>query len=227
MFISDSISSKYDRSEDSNEWLGCQNDIHCIQDFVADYIYYRIRVHGNRKLPKFIHPCKQNLESYLVRSVALIFEEKHEEELGKMMETLCESDSFSLSRYVEIMEHFVCVENETPSQMSYGRLIALIALAGLIATRLSDMKCFGEVSLVMSHTSKFLQKRIALTWPHHKRSWSKFFDLARTIIKLNKKEKTESEVEKNKFWSTINRLTVFGVLSITVFTLFKFMLRTR
>lgn len=72
------------------------------------------------------------------------------------------------------MEHFVCIENETPSQMSYGRVIALIALAGLIATRLSDMKCFGEISLIMSHTSKFLQKRIALTWTHHNRSWVSF-----------------------------------------------------
>lgn len=79
---------------------------------MADYIYYRIRIHGNHKIPKFIHPCRQSSENYLIRSVALIFEEKHEEELGKMMETLCENESFSLSRYVEVSyktSHFVVV----------------------------------------------------------------------------------------------------------------------
>lgn len=69
------------------------------------------------------------------------------------------------------MERFVCIQNESPSQMSYGRLIAIIAFAGLAATRLNDMKSFSEVSMVMSYTSKFLQKRIALTWPQNKRSW--------------------------------------------------------
>ncbi|CAG9533775.1 unnamed protein product [Cercopithifilaria johnstoni] len=228
MFISDSIASKYDKyDEHSSEWLGCQNDIYCVQDFVSDYIQYRIRIHGNHSISKFIHACRQGSENDLIRSVALIFEEKHEEELQKMMEMLCENKSFSLNQYIEIMEHFVCIQDETPSQMSYGRLIALIAFAGLIATRLNDMKCFAEVSMVMSYTSKFLQQRIALTWPHHKRSWSKFFDLVRTIIKLNKKEEAKPKVEKNKWWSAISRLAVFSVLSITVFTLFKFMLRAR
>lgn len=203
-----------------------------LQDFVADYIQYRLRLHGNRRIPNLVHSCRRDCENDLMRSVALIFEEKHEEELRKMVEMLCENESFSFNRYIEVriqrntfysfcksyvagkikhiwtlliinwiltvlinhitslwqfyeagltralqhiffqvMEHFVCIHNETPSQMSYGRLIALIAFAGLVATRLSDMKYFAEVSLIMSYTSKFLQKRIALTWPQHKRSW--------------------------------------------------------
>ncbi|VBB30935.1 unnamed protein product [Acanthocheilonema viteae] len=227
MFIGNSIASKYDKyDEHKNQWLGYYNEMYCVQDFVADYIQYRIRIHGNYGIPKFIHPCRQGSENDLIRSVALIFEEKHEEELRKMIEMLCENKTFSLSQYVEIMEHFVCIQNETPSQMSYGRLIALIAFAGLIAKQLSDMKCFAEVSMVMSYTSKFLQKRISVTWPHHKRSWSKFFDLARTIIILNKKE-AEPKVEKKEWRSAISRLAVFGVLSLAVFTLFKFMLRAR
>ncbi|EFO25659.1 apoptosis regulator protein [Loa loa] len=227
MFTNDSIALKCDKYDEcSSKWLECQDNIYCIQDFVADYIQYRVRMRGNHRTPNLIQPCRQGCENDLIRSVALIFEEKHEEELQKMVEMLCENESFSFNRYIEIMEHFVCIRNETPSQMSYGRLIALIAFTGLIAIRLIDMKCFTEVSMIMSYTSIFLQKRIALTWPHHKRSWSKFFDLARTIIKLNKTEEAESKVERNEWWSAISRFVVFGVLSIAVFTLFKFMLRT-
>uniref|UniRef100_A0A0R3S0K5 Succinate dehydrogenase cytochrome b560 subunit, mitochondrial n=1 Tax=Elaeophora elaphi TaxID=1147741 RepID=A0A0R3S0K5_9BILA len=224
MLISDSIASKYDKYDGhSKGWLGCQNDTYCIQknlgwgselpeagidDFLADYIQYRIRIHGNYKTPNLVHPCRQGSENDLIRSVALIFEKNHKEELRKMVEALCENESFSLDRYLEMMEHFVCIRNETPSQMSYGRLIALIAFAGLIATRLSDMNCFAEVSMVMSDTSKFLQKLITSTWPHHKRSWSKFFDLVRTIIKLNEKEEAEPKIEKNEWWSAISRMAV-------------------
>uniref|UniRef100_A0AAF5PNP6 Bcl-2 Bcl-2 homology region 1-3 domain-containing protein n=1 Tax=Wuchereria bancrofti TaxID=6293 RepID=A0AAF5PNP6_WUCBA len=228
MFLSDSITSKYDKcNECSNRRLECEDGMYRIQDFVADYIQYRIHIHGNRKVQNLVNPCRQGCENGLIRSVALIFEEKHKEELQKMVEILCENESFSCSQYIEIMEQFVCIHNESPSQMSYGRLIALIAFAGLIATRLIDMKYFAEVSMVMSYTSKFLHKRIALTWPYHKRSWSKFFDLARTIIKLNKTEKAESKVEKNEWRSAVSGLAVFGVVSIVVFTLFRFMLRTR
>uniref|UniRef100_A0A1I8E8Y7 Bcl-2 Bcl-2 homology region 1-3 domain-containing protein n=1 Tax=Wuchereria bancrofti TaxID=6293 RepID=A0A1I8E8Y7_WUCBA len=221
MFLSDSITSKYDKcNECSNRRLECEDGMYRIQDFVADYIQYRIHIHGNRKVQNLVNPCRQGCENGLIRSVALIFEEKHKEELQKMVEILCENESFSCSQYIEIMEQFVCIHNESPSQMSYGRLIALIAFAGLIATRLIDMKYFAEVSMVMSYTSKFLHKRIALTWPYHKRSWvrlhyvSKFFDLARTIIKLNKTEKAESKVEKNEWRSAVSGLAVFGVVSI-------------
>lgn len=56
---------------------------------------------------------------------------------------------------------------------------------------------------------------------------SKFFDLARTIIKLNKKEEAKPKVKSNEWWSAISRLAVFGVLNIAIFTLLKYMLRAR
>ncbi|KAM3723079.1 Apoptosis regulator [Dirofilaria immitis] len=228
MFISDSTTSKYDKyNEYTNVWFECRDDIYVIQDFVADYIQYRLRIHSNRRIPNLMHACRRSYQNDLMRSVALIFEEKHEEELRRMVASLCANENFSFKRYIEIMEHFVCIQNEKPAEMSYGRLIALIAFAGLIATRLSDMKRFAEVSMIMSYTSKFLQKRVALTWPQNKRSWSKFFDLARTIVKLNKNEESEPKIERNEWWSAISRMAFFSVLSIAVFTLFKFMLRAR
>lgn len=82
-----------------------------LQDFVADYIQYRIRIHNNHKTPKFMHPYRQQSENDLIRSVALIFEEKHEEELQKIMEILCKNKNYFLSRYVEVSNetstHFV------------------------------------------------------------------------------------------------------------------------
>ncbi|KAM3723078.1 Apoptosis regulator [Dirofilaria immitis] len=219
MFISDSTTSKYDKyNEYTNVWFECRDDIYVIQDFVADYIQYRLRIHSNRRIPNLMHACRRSYQNDLMRSVALIFEEKHEEELRRMVASLCANENFSFKRYIE---------NEKPAEMSYGRLIALIAFAGLIATRLSDMKRFAEVSMIMSYTSKFLQKRVALTWPQNKRSWSKFFDLARTIVKLNKNEESEPKIERNEWWSAISRMAFFSVLSIAVFTLFKFMLRAR
>uniref|UniRef100_A0A915PRT1 Bcl-2 Bcl-2 homology region 1-3 domain-containing protein n=1 Tax=Setaria digitata TaxID=48799 RepID=A0A915PRT1_9BILA len=196
MCVSGPVALKYDKyDERSSECSDFQEEIYCVQDFVADYIQYRLHIHGIRRIPDLIHPCRQDHHNDLIRAVALIFEEKHEEELRKM-----------------IVERFVCIYNETPAQMSYGRLIALIAFAGLIATRLSDMKRFEEVSLVMSYTSNFLHKRVTLTWPQDKRSWITFFDLARTIIKLNRKEKSEPKIEKREWRSAISRLAFFGSL---------------
>ncbi|KAM3723037.1 Distal membrane-arm assembly complex protein [Dirofilaria immitis] len=166
--------------------------INTIQNYVTDYIQHRVHLHDSYcpRLPEI--PVSDDYRFELIRTVALIFEKKHAQELTNMVTALCLNGRFTFQRYVEVVECFVQNDDDEPDeQLSYGRLVALIAFAGLVAIKLCDMKMFPEISMIASYTSKFLHKRIALTWPQNKRSWESFFDRAKIII-------DKSTVEENK-----------------------------
>lgn len=229
----DSVEVKHEGIIDNTfiESVKHQEEMDDVQRYVADYVQYRIHLFGGHypQLPEL--PAAYNSRQFeLVRAVALIFEKKHEEELKSMVTSLCQRGRLTFQRYVEVVEYFARNDDESPAQLSYGRLVALISFAGLVATRLCDMNLFPEVSMISSYTIKFLQKRIALTWQQDERSWAKFFDLAKTIIKLDDAERKEELVLKpqpNKWFIGWWPLAIFCILGLGGFTLMKTMLRTR
>lgn len=202
-----------------------------IQSYVTDYIQYRVHLHNVYcpRLPEI--PVSDDYRFELIRAVALIFEKKHAEELTNMVTTLCLNGRLTFQRYVEVVECFAHNDDdESNKQLSYGRLVALIAFAGLVAMKLCDLQLFTEVSMIAPYTSKFLHKRIVLTWPQDRRSWEDFFDRARTIIDKNEAEESEKvnlKSECNRWWLSIRALVIFGMFGIGAFTLVKTILKTR
>ncbi|VDK66898.1 unnamed protein product [Onchocerca ochengi] len=198
--------------------------------YVTDYIQYRMHLHNSHCpcLPEI--PVSDDHRFELIRAVALIFEKKNAEELTDMVARLCLNGRFTFQRYVEVVECYIQNDDdESNEQLSYGRLVALITFAGLVAVKLCDMKMFPEISLIASYTSKFLYKRIALTWPQSKRSWESFFDCAKIIIDKNKVEENERLKLKSKCsWClSIKALMIFGIFGIGAFTLIKTVRKAR
>lgn len=70
-----------------------------------------------------------------------------------------------------MVENFGRHDDESPAHMSYGRLVALIAFGGLVVCRLAEEELRSEIGAVAMYTSKFLEKRIQLSWALDDRSW--------------------------------------------------------
>ncbi|CAG9533774.1 unnamed protein product [Cercopithifilaria johnstoni] len=216
----------------TNESVDFLKGVNIIQSYVTDYIQYRVHLQNGYcpYLPEI--PCSDDYRFELIRAVALIFEQKHEEELTNMVTTLCQHGRLTFQRYVEVVECFAQNDDddERGEQLSYGRLVALIAFAGLVAMKLCDMGMFSDVSIIASYTSKFLHKRIVLTWPQNKRCWENFFDRAKIIVDRNETEENEQlnlKSECSRWWLSIRALVIFGMLGIGAVTLIKTVLKAR
>uniref|UniRef100_A0A915PVC6 Bcl-2 Bcl-2 homology region 1-3 domain-containing protein n=1 Tax=Setaria digitata TaxID=48799 RepID=A0A915PVC6_9BILA len=230
----DLVAVKGDEQCGDNDMISESADIlhgnNTIQSYVADYIQFRVRLHNGfcPRLPEF--PVSDDYRFRLIRAVALIFENKHAEELRNMVTALCMDGRLTFQRYVEVVECFAQDDDNEPGErLSYGRLVALIAFAGLVAVKLCEMQSFSEVSMITSYTSKFLHKRIVLTWQQDKRSWESFFDRAKVIIDRNEEEKNAQLKLKSEYrwWLSISALAIFGIFGIGAFTLMKTVLKAR
>ncbi|KAL4003381.1 Apoptosis regulator proteins Bcl-2 family protein [Acanthocheilonema viteae] len=215
-----------------NESVDFLKGVNIIQSYVTDYIRYRVHLQNGYCpcLPEI--PSSDDYRFELIRAVALIFEQKHSEELTNMVTALCIHGRLTFQRYVKVVECFAQNndDDERDEQLSYGRLVALIAFAGLVAIKLCDMGMFPDVSMIASYTSKFLHKQVVLTWPQNKRSWESFFDRAKMIIDRNETEENEQfnlKSEYSRWWLSIRALVIFSMLGIGAFTLIKAMLRAR
>ncbi|EFO25658.2 hypothetical protein LOAG_02824 [Loa loa] len=233
MNVVDLVAVKNDQysGDTTSESMDPLRGLNIIQSYITDYIQYRVHLHNGYcpRLPET--PVSDDYRNELIRAVVLIFEKKHAEELKNMVTTLCLNGRLTFQRYVEVVECFTQNdEDESAEQLSYGRLVALIAFAGLVAMKLCDMQMFSEVSMIASYTSKFLHKRIVLTWPQEKRSWENFFDRAKMIIDRNEVEASEQlnlKSECSRWWLSIRALVIFGMFGIGAFTLMKAMLKAR
>lgn len=72
--------------------------------------------------------------------------------------------------------NFGLINDETTSEMSYGRIVALIAFAGLVAVYAVKNDTRQHITPMMMYTSKFIERRILMTWDRgdcgsEKRSW--------------------------------------------------------
>ncbi|VDN04336.1 unnamed protein product [Thelazia callipaeda] len=188
----------------------------------------------NSSYPTFLEiPVFQSHQFVLMRMVALIFEKKHADELKNMVASLCLviNDVFPSHLNLQVVECFTQInDDESDEQLSYGRLVALIAFAGMVAVTLCDMQQFQEISMIASYTSKFLHKRIALTWTQNRRSWGGFFDRVKKIIEKNEIEEKERVSLKSHcscWWFSVRVLVIFGIFGIGAFTLVKTVSRTR
>ncbi|VDK86502.1 unnamed protein product [Litomosoides sigmodontis] len=219
-------------SDSVNESVDFLKGVNLIQSYVTDYIRYRVQLQNGYCpcLPEI--PDSDDYRFELIRAVALIFERKHAEELTNMVEALCLHGRLTFQRYVKVIECFRQNDDddEQGEQLSYGRLVALIAFAGLVAMKLCEMGILSDVSMIASYTSKFLHKAIVLTWPHNRRSWDNFFDRAKVIIDRNETEEIEQLNLKPQYspWRLpIRAFVIFGMLGIGAFTLIKTVLKAR
>uniref|UniRef100_F1LBM6 Apoptosis regulator ced-9 n=1 Tax=Ascaris suum TaxID=6253 RepID=F1LBM6_ASCSU len=214
-------------SESSTEILDLEplRDFECdkyaVQGFVIDYFTYRLQLNGFEWVERPTLPYENLPEYGSMRDVALIFERRHRDELNRMVTELLGDKYLSFQRYVEVVENFGRHDDESPAHMSYGRLVALIAFGGLVVCRLAEEELRSEISAVAMYTSKFLEKRIQLSWALDDRSWAKFAECAE-VIKcrdlMRQREREQCERAKSRKWSWIGLATV-GVVGIGAFTL--------
>uniref|UniRef100_A0A0K0DBP4 BH4_2 domain-containing protein n=1 Tax=Angiostrongylus cantonensis TaxID=6313 RepID=A0A0K0DBP4_ANGCA len=124
-----------------------------LEGFVVDYLSWRIK------------------QDKMEWKVAYIFERRHRTELHDFADELLENENLTFNRYCEIVDEFGRTADEMENGMSYGRLVGLISFGGLVATRLYARNFRREVQQIATYTSKFIDKRIRLTWVEDERSW--------------------------------------------------------
>ncbi|MFH4980673.1 hypothetical protein AB6A40_007382 [Gnathostoma spinigerum] len=196
---------------------------YAIQGFVIDYFAFRLLKEGYDWDNKPELPYPELPQYHMMRAMAVIFERKHEAELNEMVAELMQDKFVTYRRYVKVVEEFASNEDESPAQMSYGRLVALISFGGLVATHLARQSEYDEVSLVATFTSKFLEQRIQQTWASDNRSWEKFTELANLIIARDMVKQNQKELGRriDQRWSLVAAVG-FGFVGICAFVLWRF-----
>ncbi|KHN78669.1 Apoptosis regulator ced-9 [Toxocara canis] len=198
-----------------------EHDKYAIQGFVVDYFTYRLQLKDFEWAERPVLPYENLAEYEAMRDVALIFERRHSDELNRMVDQLLSDKYLSFQRYVEVVENFGRNDDESPAHMSYGRLVALISFGGVMVCRLAEEHMRSEISAVALYTSKFLEKRIQLSWAQDDRSWAKFVECAEMIKRrdsVRQREREECARARVRRWSWIGLATV-GVVGIGAFTL--------
>lgn len=71
----------------------------------------------------------------------------------------------------KVVEEFFRVQDEVSTQLSYGHLITLISFGGLMAAELARRNARAEIGCMAIYTSKFLAKRVKLSWEKDGKSW--------------------------------------------------------
>lgn len=165
-----------------------------VKGFVVDYFTYRLKLSGYEWYDRPPLPHENLLEYSAMRKVALIFEEKYEKELKEMVVQLSGSRYLTFQRYVEVVEEFFRIKDEFSNQLSYGHLISLISFGGLMVTELAKKNARSEIGFIAVYTSKFLEKRIKLTWAKDGKSWAEFFE--RSIAIISSESRSQSTFEK-------------------------------
>ncbi|VDK58288.1 unnamed protein product [Anisakis simplex] len=155
-----------------------------------------------------------------MRDMGMRFERRNKEELMKMIDQLLVDKYLTFNRYVKVVENFGRNADESPAHMSYGRMVALIAFGGLMACCLAEKELRSEISAIAIYTSKFLEKRIKMSWAEDNRSWSDFMERAEKW-KLNDllRQQEVSEGRSRLYrWSLIGLATA-GVVGIGAFAI--------
>ncbi|KJH48938.1 putative succinate dehydrogenase, cytochrome b556 subunit [Dictyocaulus viviparus] len=151
------------------------------------------------------------------RKVAHIFERRHRIELHDFADELLENENLTFSRYCEIVDEFGRTADEMENGMSYGRLAGLISFGGLVAARLYACNLRREVQQIATYTSKFIDKRIRLTWVEDERSWKNFMLIGGDIVRRDAVQREAAERRRSsRRWSLIGigAAALFGVGAI-------------
>lgn len=153
-----------------------------VKGFIVDYFTYRLKLSGYEWYERPPLLSENLLEYSAMRKVAMIFEKKYEKELKEMVQQLSSEKFLTFQRYVEAVEEFFRIKDDFSNQLSYGHLITLISFGGLMAKELAEKNARSEIGFIAVFTSKFLEKRISLTWARDGKSWVEFFERCIAII---------------------------------------------
>ena len=109
------------------------------------------------------------------------------------------------------MDEFDREGNDNSKQISYGRLVGIIAFSGCLAAALIRNNQRREVQQILLYTSTFLGTRIRLTWSLEDRSWvclflirsklcfeANFMTFSKDIIRREERSKTEARRQSRR-----------------------------
>ncbi|GMS89032.1 hypothetical protein PENTCL1PPCAC_11207 [Pristionchus entomophagus] len=164
-----------------------------VEGFVTDYIVWRLAKDGLewREAPDV--PEDADREHEAMRTMGEIFEKRNGKELLELSEDL-ESDTLHFARYCEVVEQFGKNDTDIPSEMTYGRMVGLIAFAGLVCVEKAKEDKRRDMGLIALYTSRFIDKNIRLTWIDSMRSWAKFMDMAVQVVARHSRSSLQSRI---------------------------------
>lgn len=152
-----------------------------VEGFVTDYIVWRLEK-DNLEWPQSSDvPDGADTEHTGMRRVCEIFEQKREAEL-QVLDNDLGSDDLHFAKYAEVVKEFCANDSDLGNEMTYGRLVGLIAFAGVLCVRKAREKRNRDIGLIALYTSKMIDAGIRMTWIESGRSWAGFMSMTQQVI---------------------------------------------
>ncbi|TKR76829.1 hypothetical protein L596_017909 [Steinernema carpocapsae] len=189
------------------------------QGFVTDYIDRRIQAEGLTWWQRPDRAYDPEEAHHMLYDVCRIFEHKNGKSLQPVVQTLLSEDCgmrFTFNRYAEVVDCLHKNQDEGHVQMPYGRLVALVTYAGLVALELAQADSQTTIADIALYTARYLEKCIKLQWPETGRSWEGFVKMARNIKRVNavREEKERRVAQRRKLMVGV---AIAAMISIGVF----------
>ncbi|KAF8359554.1 ced-9 [Pristionchus pacificus] len=143
-----------------------------VEGFVTNYIVARLAREDLewREAPDV--PVGADNEHNAMRTMCEIFEERRQEELLELSKDLEDTNNLHFARYSEVVKEFSVNDTDIPNEMTYGRMVGLIAFAGLMCVERAKEGNRRDVGQIALYTSKIIDSGIRLTWIESMRSWA-------------------------------------------------------
>ncbi|GMS78458.1 hypothetical protein PENTCL1PPCAC_633, partial [Pristionchus entomophagus] len=146
------------------------------KSFVSDYIVWRLAKDGLEWCEASDVPEEAYPEHIAMRRMCAIFEDRNVKELITLGEVL-NLGSLNYTKYCKVVNQFGETKAGVPSDMTYGRMVGLVAFAGLLCVEKVKGCNMRGVELIALYTSNYIDKRIRSTWKDAMRSWAQFMEM--------------------------------------------------
>ncbi|CAI5444081.1 unnamed protein product [Caenorhabditis angaria] len=202
-------------NEEVNDWEEPRLDI---EGFIVDYFQHKIHERGCEWYDAPQLPYGTQPEHEMMRSMAAIFESKHQQDFETFSEQLLASTKMTFSIYQEVVQQvgFAATQSDA-CPMNYGRLIGLVAFSGMVAAKMMEnFELRDQVRNLAVYTSLFIKSRIRASWKEHNKTWAGFMQLGQQMKQKYKIESDEIAANLEVFNRRRRRLSIFGLSAAAV-----------